>query len=644
MLCRPQVPRSGCSNLSDGVVVTIEDFLRLLLRNALLLSIVTVLGAGIGHGYSYTKTPVYQATALGYVATSVKTDADGNVQPAGVNAPSGGEDAKYGTAQTFLPLFNTRAVGQSIVDKLQLEESPDTVAGGLTASIDPNAPIITVEARATTPQAAMEIANASIEAVNAEGKFLQTGNRESAEAPMTLIQYQTAEGQGIPVAPDRIKFGVIGAGAGLLLGLAIAWLRNRNDSRVRTVDDIRSKTPVTALGVLPDGKDFARKKDGLLPEPTLFHSKEALRKLRTNLRFANVDNPPRSIVVSSSAPGEGKSTVAGNLARVIAKSGQPVVLIDADLRRPVVVKEFGVDGSLGLSQLIAGTVGIDDVLNKSKTRNLFVMPAGQIPPNPSELLGSQRMRDIIHTLAKDYFVIVDAPPILAVTDAVLVSRHTDGAILVAVPGRTRVEGLSRSIESIRTVQGTVLGVVMNRASTSRINRLAYGDAEYGYSSYGYSAYRTTYEPETGKKLSRKERKNALEVLEPTIGEIAEIVPAVDATPSETDGTPTHTEPETRTERSSFTPQSPEVSSAEATGTVTPEAQSGRPAQPGARTRSASSESSARSVASAASASSASKASLGSRARARRTAGAASANSHQSANTDTAVQTTTHEGK
>lgn len=627
--------------------MTIEDFLRLLLRNALLLIIVTVLGAAAGYGYSYTKTPVYSAKALGYVATAVKTDESGNPQPAGVNAPAGGEDAKYGTAQTFLPLFNTRAVGQSIVDKLGMKESPDAVAGGLTATIDPNAPIITVEARATTPQAAMEIANASIEAVNTEGKFLQTGSRQSKEAPMTLIQYQTAEGEGVPVAPDRIKFAAIGGGAGLLLGLAIAWLRNRNDSRVRTVDDIKSKTPVTALGVLPDGKDFARKKDGLLPEPTLFHSKEALRKLRTNLRFANVDNPPRSIVVSSSAPGEGKSTVSGNLARVIAKSGQPVVLIDADLRRPVVAKEFGVDSSVGLSQLIAGTVSIEDVLSQSKTRNLFIIAAGQIPPNPSELLGSQRMRDIVRTLAKDYFVIVDAPPILAVTDAVLVSRHTDGAILVAVPGRTRVEGLSRAIESIRTVKGTVLGVVMNRASTSRINRLAYGDAEYGYSSYGYSAYQTTYEPETGKKLSRKERKNALEVAEPTIGEIVEIVPAVDPAPAETDA-PAPPKPQTAGTAGPLAAQ-PEKPAQPAARTAAPArtfparkqresatAASSAGTVPSSTTASSSgSATSAGSATSVASASSASGAPIGQRARARRAARAAQ--SPDSANTQTPNQ-------
>lgn len=573
--------------------MTIEEFLRLLLRNALLLIILTVVGAAAGYGFSYTKAPVYQATALGYVATTVRTDENGNVLPASVGAPSGGEDSKYGTAQTFLPLFGTRSVGQSIKDELGLDQGPDAIASGLVATIDPNAPIITVNARSSDPVAAMEIANASIGAVNAEGAFLQTGDRENQNAPMKLIPYQSAEGQGVPVAPDRLKYAGIGAGAGLLVALALSWLRNRNDSRVRTVDDIKAKTTVSALGVLPESKDLARGKDGKLPEPKDFHSKEALRKLRTNLRFANVDNPPRSIVVSSSAPGEGKSTVSANLARVIAKSGQPVVLIDADLRRPVVAKEFGIDGSVGLSQLIAGAVEIDDVLHQTQHSNLSILPAGQIPPNPSELLGSQRMRDLVQKLAEKYFVVIDAPPILAVTDAVLLSRHADGAILVAVPGRTRVEGLSRAIDSITGVQGHVLGVVMNRASTSRINRLAYGDAEYGYSSYGYQSYHYQYHAENERKRNRKNAVAAPAGSEAPEGQYEDVTPAAPGAPAPT-AESAQAQPKKTFPRASGETQAAQPRAAQSTATA----------------------------ASAASATSASTAPLGGRARARRAAKAA----------------------
>ncbi|NOJ99423.1 CpsD/CapB family tyrosine-protein kinase, partial [Corallococcus coralloides] len=159
--------------------------------------------------------------------------------------------------------------------------------------------------------------------------------------------------------------------------------------------------------------------------------REALRKLRTNLRFVDVDNPPRSIVITSSAPAEGKSVVSANLARVIAGTGQPTLLIDADLRRPQVAKEFGIDGGVGLSQLLAGAVSLDDVIHEVPGSLLSVLPAGQIPPNPSELLGSRRMQDMIRELGRHYFVVIDAPPVLAVTDAQLLTRHADGAVLVA---------------------------------------------------------------------------------------------------------------------------------------------------------------------------------------------------------------------
>lgn len=520
--------------------MTIEEFFRLLLRNAGLIIVMTVLGLAGGYAYSYTMPTVYEAKALGYVTARVETDENGEQIPMGGNVPAAGGDAeKYGTAQTFLPLFNTPAVAKTIIEDLGLEgANPNAIASSLSADINPNVPIITVTARASSPQRAQEIANASISAVNAEGAFLLTGNRDSKDAPMTLISYETAAVPTAPVAPNRLKFGAAGGAAGLLMALGLSWLRNRNDSRVRTVDDIRTKTPVTAIGVLPDSRDLTRTKDGVLPEPKEFHSKEALRKLRTNLRFANVDNPPRSIVISSSAPGEGKSTVSGNLARVIARSGQRVVLIDADLRRPVMAKAFGVDGSVGLSQLIAGAADLEDVVQPTSSKRLFVIPAGQIPPNPSELLGSQRMKDIVEQLAEDFFVIIDAPPILAVTDAVLLSRHADGALIVAVPGRTRVEGLTRAIENVRTVGGNVLGVVMNRASGNLITRLAYGDAEYGYSAYGYSSTTYTYtEDSKGKTRRKRNRNNDLEAPEHGFGENAEIIPAVDGAGSPEPGQP-----------------------------------------------------------------------------------------------------------
>ncbi|MFC0674366.1 polysaccharide biosynthesis tyrosine autokinase, partial [Brachybacterium hainanense] len=467
--------------------MTIEDFLRMLLRNALLIIVVAVIGAAAGIGLSFTQPRVYTASALGYVSASAQIDAEGNP----ITQASGNMEFQYAKAQSYLPLFNTRAVGQRVVDQLGLSQSADAVAGSLQTTLDPNAPIITVTASAGSPQEASDIANAAVEATAEEALSLETGGNSDAAVTVKLVPYQNALVPGAPVSPDRKVYLAAGLAAGVLLALVIAWIRDRNDSRVRTLKDLAAVTDAPLLGTLPEDKDLSRNKDGRLGEPTGFAAREAIRKLRTNLRYVDVDNPPRSIVVTSSAPGEGKSTVSANLARVMARAGQPTLLIDADLRRPMVAKEFGIDGSVGLAQVLAGAVTLEDAMQALKTRGLSILPAGQVPPNPSELLGSRRMHELIAELSRHYFVIIDAPPVLAVTDAQLLSRHVDGAIIVAVAGRTRVIGLGRAIDAIRGVDGKLYGIVFNRTSNSRLNRIAYGDAEYGYGGYdryGYSGY------------------------------------------------------------------------------------------------------------------------------------------------------------
>lgn len=469
----------------NGARVTIEEFLRFLLRNALLLVVAILVGAAAGYGYSHTKPEVFEASALGYVSASGETDPDGNA----ITQASSNMQFQYDKAQSYLPLFNTRAVGQNIVDSTGLPISPDAAAASLSASLDPNAPIITATATAGTSQQAQQLANAAVEAVAQEAERLETGGNDAAQAQVVLVPYQTANAPSAPIAPDRRKFLAIGAVAGLAIALSIAWLRARNDSRIRTVNDLERATGIPVLGVLPAGKDLGRNKGtGVLVQPREFRTREALRKLRTNLRFVDVDNPPRSVVVTSSVPAEGKSTVAANLARVIAASGQRTLLIDADMRRPVLAAAMEVDDAVGLSQLLVGSVTAQEALQRVEDTRLWVLPAGQIPPNPSELLGSRRMHDLVAELSERFFVIIDAPPVLAVTDAQLLSRHTDGAILVSVPGRTRAEGIRKAVDSVQGVGSTVYGLVMNRVSTGRLKRIAYGDAEYGYSSYGNYTY------------------------------------------------------------------------------------------------------------------------------------------------------------
>ncbi|MGQ4508727.1 polysaccharide biosynthesis tyrosine autokinase [Dermabacteraceae bacterium P13128] len=465
--------------------MTVEDFFRLTLRNigVLLVSILVCVGAAFG--YYKMQTPIYQAKALGYVSVSGNTDTEGNP----VAIASGNQSLQMDKAATYVSLFKTRAVGQGIIDQLNLKDaSPDALAAGLVATVDGNAPVIYVSTTNADPRLASDIANAAVKSAAAEARKLDTGGRENVQPVTVLVPYQEALAPGAPVAPVLKKFLIVGFGVGIFLGYAIAFLRFRADTRVRTVEDVEKKLDAPVFAVLPKSKALQREKGGELPEPNSFTEREALRKLRTNLRFLDIDNPPRVIVVTSAIPAEGKSTVSGNLARVLARSGQKTLLIDADLRRPVVHTEFDVDGSVGLTQLLTGRVALDDVVQKSSVRNLHVLPAGQIPPNPSELLGSRRMDQLLKELRKEYFVILDAPPVLPVTDATLLARLTDGALIVVSSGTSRLEVLGRAFDSMRSVDAKVLGTVLNKVSTKRIARIAYGDAEYGYGSgYGYGS-------------------------------------------------------------------------------------------------------------------------------------------------------------
>ena len=215
----------------------------------------------------------------------------------------------------------------------------------------------------------------------------------------------------------------------------------------------------------------------------------------------NVDTPPRSFIVTSAVPGEGKSTVSLSLARAMADAGSPVILIDADLRRPTVAKKLKLDAKVGLTQVLAGQVEIANAVHQLGGSNLFVLPAGRIPPNPSELLGSDKMRQLINELSEEFIVVVDVPPLLPVTDASLLSHSVDGVILVGSIGRSHREQMTEAASTLKKVNANLFGMVLNRAPRKGLGNSYYG---FGYaSSYvGYSTY-YGYSKDGDKKSSKK---------------------------------------------------------------------------------------------------------------------------------------------
>ncbi|GAA4518118.1 polysaccharide biosynthesis tyrosine autokinase [Brevibacterium yomogidense] len=491
--------------------MTVSDFLRMTIRHAILIAACAIVGAIVAFGIALTRPQVFQASALGYVVTA---NSAGDVT--GINNIN---TQSVSQAESYIPLFSTQAVAEGVAERTDSDDSAGAIVGSLSATVDPNLPIITVTAQADTADKAQQRANAAVEAVAEEAIKMNNGGELTDNPPVRLEPYQTAGLPGAPVAPNFSMFIMSGAGIGLLLGYSVAYYRFRIDTRIRTTRDLEAITDHPNLAVLPSAPAVKRE-DGLMDEPDDFAAREALRKLRTNLRYVNVDSPPRAIVITSSFQGEGKSTIAGNLARVVAESGQRVVLVDADLRRPTVHHSFKVDGTVGLTQAVAGSVDLSQVITATPVEGLFVIPAGQLPPNPSELLGSRKMKDVIERLSAEALVIIDAPPLLPVTDAVLLSVHTDGAIVVVHAGETTQEHLTRAIGNLDKVGSPVLGTVLNKASTKAIGRLVYGDAEYGY---GYGKYQKGYYYGDDKKTRMKASKTG------SVGEITQ--PAVRPVPA-----------------------------------------------------------------------------------------------------------------
>lgn len=371
-----------------------------------------------------------------------------------------------------------------------------------------------MSAQASSPKNAQLLANGALQATADYIKEIEQnpGNAQAlvngentAASPTTnntvrVIPLNNASVNPPLVAPNYQQNVLIGAVAGLGLVYLAIFLRRALDQRIRTRDDATKATGASILGVLPVSEDL--NEENIVKGDTDDHiAQESIRQLRTNLRFVNVDTPPRSFIVTSAVPGEGKSTVSLSLARAMADAGSPVILIDADLRRPTVAKKLKLDAKVGLTQVLAGQVEIANAVHQLGDSNLFVLPAGRIPPNPSELLGSDKMRQLIKELSEEFIVVVDVPPLLPVTDASLLSNSVDGVILVGSIGRSHREQMTEASSILKKVNANLFGLVLNRAPRKGLGNSYYG---FGYAStyVGYATY-YGYGKDGDKKSSKK---------------------------------------------------------------------------------------------------------------------------------------------
>lgn len=315
---------------------------------------------------------------------------------------------------------------------------------------------------------------------------------------VNVLIIEKAELPGSPVKPRKAQNILLGLILGLFGGIGMAFFVEYLDQTVKSPDDAEAKLGVAVLGLVPLVNIGEHEVDKIvINEPNSLIA-ESFKAIRTALLLSSAEKSPKRILITSPGPGEGKTSVSINLASAIAQTGYSVLLIDADLRRPRIAKVMGLSNTKGLSTYLAGASDMD-VIQDGPITNLSIITSGPIPPNPSELLGSKRMAEMIETLSEKYdIVICDSPPLLSVADSLMLDNILDAVIIVTRGGKTSYEDVRNGLKSLSGLKAQVLGIIINALDIKKSNYYYYQ-----YKNYYYSTDETSDD-----KASRETKKAA----------------------------------------------------------------------------------------------------------------------------------------
>jgi capsular exopolysaccharide synthesis family protein len=371
---------------------------------------------------------------------------------------------------SYAQLVTSPLVLAPVIQRLSLPMTPTELAESVNATVLVNTVILDIAVTDRDGQRAAQIANAVGAEMSVVAGKLTPERRDGTKA----VQVTIAAAAEVPEAPSSPNV-VLNLGVGLILGLmggiGIALLRNTLDTKIRSQKDVGALTDVPILGVVAYDPEVPQHTVIQRDEPYAA-SAEAVRRLRTNLQFITVAKKSKAIVITSSIPGEGKSTIAINLAVSLADSRVRTILIDANLRRPALDEYAGLESGLGLTTVLIGQARIQDVIQPFGNSTLDLLPAGQVHPNPSELLGSAAMNRLLEELQASYdVVLLDCAPLLPVTDAAVLSKMASGALVIIGADGVHRPQLQAALESLEAADGHVLGLIMNKVK--RIEAGAY---------------------------------------------------------------------------------------------------------------------------------------------------------------------------
>jgi capsular exopolysaccharide synthesis family protein len=419
-----------------------------------LVIVSTLVAAGVGFQVSEMLSPVYRAT------TSLLVRVGGSADDYTAILIS------ERLAVTYKELLTKRPVIEAAAQTLGLD--PRQTREKVQVRLVPNTSLIELTVEDSDPRLAAEIANGIVAA------FMQIARESGGTRDRELVVVEPAVEPQAPVSPRKLSNTLVAAMVGFALATGTAFLFEYLDDTVKTPDDVSQTLGLGTLGII--GRLAKREKPLVMVAQPFSPVAEAFRVLCTNVRFSSVDRPLRTLLVTSPSFAEGKSITAANLAVAMAQAGLRVVVVDADLRRPHLDQLFSLDHrerSAG-ERLWWGLTGsllegrIDGMLHTVQVEGLSILPSGELPPNPAEIVGSQQMQKVLHKLAEQAdIVLIDSPPVLPMADATALAQAVDGVLLVLHAGKTRRRAAQHALESLRQVGANLVGIVLNAVPAHR---------------------------------------------------------------------------------------------------------------------------------------------------------------------------------
>ena len=528
-----QYEQNGYSTFANEI----KEYMHILWAWAWLIILAGVLAAGAAYVFSINSIPIYQTSTRLLISEAPITRSIDY---------SSMVDSYYIT-ETYADMLVDRPVMEGVIDTLGLTTTPEELKEQIQVEIVRNTQLLVIKVTDTDPYRAAQIAdttatvfvdrinelqsqryadtrenlaeqiqimeqqieetNQAIAGSSVETKLAQLETRlteyrrlysnlvtsyeqvrlAEAQTKTTIVISETAAVNNRPISPRTYRNTLLAGLLGVMLAAGFIFAINALDDTIKNPDEVSRRFNLPLLGVIashkiPSGKPISEAH----PRSPVA---ESFRALRTNLTYTLVDKPLRRVMVTSPTPQVGKSTVLSNLAVVLTQGENKVVLLDADLRRPQIHHIFNLSNQIGLTNLFLRPVDVllNGVVTMVNSNRLAVITAGGVPPNPSELLTSKKMLEILGYLNQDYeFILVDSPPILTVTDAAALAPAMDGVIIVAKPGVTKIRELEQTIEQINRVGGHILGIVLNEVNPRSRHYGYYYDRYYTKYGYNYS--------------------------------------------------------------------------------------------------------------------------------------------------------------